>query len=281
MQFSISLRCYGVTFEIATDTRELDSFVGRSVPRMFPAASVVTSTAGQQIYSISEGRVCGSGRRFLVRRRERSLGFTPSEVDALDYIRSDVQFTAARNSVDRTFVHAGVVGWGEKAIVLPGRSFSGKTTLVAALLERGATYYSDEYAVFTADGLVYPFVCPLHMRSARGHSRHLRTAEELAAERGVAPIPVGVILLTQYYPAAVWAPVRLTPGNALLHLLDNALPARSSPVRTMQNLGSAVLTAPAFRAERPDARSTAERIIESSNTSWFHQGSGPCRQVTS
>lgn len=41
---------------------------------------------------------------------------------------------------DLLFVHAGVVGWHNRAIVIPGQSFSGKTTLVAALVKAGATY---------------------------------------------------------------------------------------------------------------------------------------------
>ena len=41
-----------------------------------------------------------------------------------------------------------IVTWGRgRAIVIPGRTFSGKSTLVAELVRAGATYYSDEYAV--------------------------------------------------------------------------------------------------------------------------------------
>jgi hypothetical protein len=36
--------------------------------------------------------------------------------------------------------------------VLPGRSFAGKTTLVAALVQVGAEYWSDEYPVLDAEG---------------------------------------------------------------------------------------------------------------------------------
>ena len=39
-----------------------------------------------------------------------------------------------------TAVHAGVVAWGERAVMLSAPSGAGKTTLVAALIERGARY---------------------------------------------------------------------------------------------------------------------------------------------
>jgi hypothetical protein len=66
---------------------------------------------------------------------------------------------------NRVFVHAGVVGWRGRAILLPGASRSGKSTLVAALLRAGARYYSDEYAVLDPLGLVHPFARPLSIRS--------------------------------------------------------------------------------------------------------------------
>ena len=41
----------------------------------------------------------------------------------------------AERAPDHLFVHAGVVGWEGGAIVMPGASFAGKTTLVQAWLE--------------------------------------------------------------------------------------------------------------------------------------------------
>jgi len=51
--------------------------------------------------------------------------------------------------------------WQGRAILLPGRSLSGKTTLVRELLRRGATYYSDEFAVVDDFGNIHPFPRPL------------------------------------------------------------------------------------------------------------------------
>lgn len=67
--------------------------------------------------------------------------------EALRALESDLQLHVAVRSRRFVFVHAGVVGWRGRAILLPGRSHSGKSTLVAALLEEGAAYYSDEYAL--------------------------------------------------------------------------------------------------------------------------------------
>ena len=74
-----------------------------------------------------------------------------------EVLETDLQLFVAEMARRRLFVHAGVVGWNGRAIVIPGRSFSGKTTLVGEMLRNGATYYSDEYAVFDSRGRVHPY----------------------------------------------------------------------------------------------------------------------------
>ena len=59
-------------------------------------------------------------------------------------LQTDLQLFVATEALSRLFVHAGVVGWRGRAILVPGTSFSGKTTLVAAMVQAGASYYSDE-----------------------------------------------------------------------------------------------------------------------------------------
>jgi len=77
---------------------------------------------------------------------------------------TDLQLYVAEMAPRRLFVHAGVVGWRGQAIIIPGRTFTGKTTLVAALVKAGATYYSDEYAVLDVRGRVHPYARPLGIR---------------------------------------------------------------------------------------------------------------------
>ncbi len=66
-----------------------------------------------------------------------------------DTLARHAELLTAFLASDCLFVHAGAVavGWQRQAILIPGRSFAGKTTLVKALVEAGAVYYSDEFAV--------------------------------------------------------------------------------------------------------------------------------------
>src|SRR5207248_7654182 len=50
-------------------------------------------------------------------------------LDILETLESDAQLSVAEFARQRLFVHAGVVGWKGRAILLPGRSLAGKSTL--------------------------------------------------------------------------------------------------------------------------------------------------------
>lgn len=63
------------------------------------------------------------------------------------------------------FVHAGAVGINGRGYVLVGPSGAGKTTAVAVLLRRGATYLSDEVALLhPKTGTVHPFILPMAVK---------------------------------------------------------------------------------------------------------------------
>ena len=121
-------------------------------------------------------------------------------------------------------VHAGVVGWRGRAIVIPGRGLSGKTTLVAALVRAGARYYSDELAVLDRRGRVHPRPIPLKLREPGGElAGTMHPVETLGGRPGVRPLPVGVVILTRFRPGAPWRPRRASSGRAILGLLRLAV----------------------------------------------------------
>src|SRR5438105_11686695 len=138
-----------------------------------------------------------------------------------DVLESELQLFVAEWARDRVFVHAGVVGWDGQAIVIPGRSLSGKSTLVAALLRAGATYYSDEYAVLDDRGHVHPYSRLLSLRQPAGERPKRCSAADLGSRPGIEPLPVGLVAVTKYQSGARWRPRPLTPGKAMLELLNN------------------------------------------------------------
>lgn len=140
---------------------------------------------------------------------------------------SVVRHHLAEHAPDHVFVHAGVVCTGGRAIVIPGRSHSGKTTLVTELVRAGATYYSDEYAPVDSAGTIHPYAKPLSIRSDARELGRLVPVPEV--QKGTAPIRAGLIVLTSYEPGAEWRPDVCSPGEGALGLLEHTIPARSRP----------------------------------------------------
>ena len=183
--------------------------------------------------------------------------------DLLERFESCVQLYVAEHAPRRVFVHAGVVGWRGRAIVIPGRSRSGKTTLVAELVRAGAVYYSDEYAVFDGEGRVHPYARPLAVREGGSLRQTRRPAEAFGGCAGTGPLPVGLLVASLYERGARWRPRPLSPGEAVLEMLSNTVPARRSPGRALAALSCAAGTAAALAGSRGEAVRAAEAILKS------------------
>jgi len=182
--------------------------------------------------------------------------------ETLGQLELDLELYIADRAPRRTFVHAGVVGWNGQAIVIPGRSFSGKSSLVKALVKAGASYYSDEFAVLDGRGRVHPYPIPLAIRTDGAPSMKYR-AEEFGGVTGVCPLPVGLVLITRYVSGTRFRPRPLSAGRAVLELLAHTLPARRRPGRVLDALTQVVAQASVLRGTRGEADETARQILGS------------------
>jgi hypothetical protein len=187
----------------------------------------------------------------------RSLEFSP----LLTAFENHAQLLTAFRAQDCLFVHAGVVGWQERAILIPGRSMTGKTTLVKALVESGATYYSDEFAVLDKVGQVHPYPVPLSIRGNNGQPGHKTPVESLGGQAGVESLPVGLVVVTHYQPRAHWQPQALSPAQALLALMDNTVAAQREPQYTMPILRQVVMNASTIQGKRGSAGRIAPALL--------------------
>ncbi|MBN1219227.1 MAG: hypothetical protein JXM69_09895 [Anaerolineae bacterium] len=187
----------------------------------------------------------------------RSLELPP----LLTTLEQHAELLTAFRASDCLFVHAGVVGWQGRAILIPGRSMTGKTTLVKALIEAGAAYYSDEFAVLDKEGFVRPYSRPLSIRGHNGQPIRKTPVESLGGQTGVEPLPVGLVVVTDYQPEAAWRPRQLTPGQALLALMDNTVAARGNPAHSMPILKQVVTGAIALKSKRGEAREVAPLLL--------------------
>ena len=262
----MSFVAYGRSIGIRVNRPEI---LERLPDRLPPGWKPAPSPAVDYLYSLLVG---GSDHRSKVHRFNlvyagpARLVRTMHLDEALESLESDLQLYVAGVARARLFVHAGVVGWRGRAIVLPGRSGSGKTTLVAALVRAGATYYSDEYAVLDARGRVHPYPKPLSIRQENGGRPRKSPPEALGGLPGVEPLPVGLVAVTGYQPGARWRPRLLSPGQAILALLANTVPARRRPKAALATLQEVVSQAPALKGTRGEAEEMVQAILDKSST---------------
>ena len=176
-------------------------------------------------------------------------------------LETDLHRYTAEATSDMTFLHAGVVGWQGSAIMFPGRSLSGKTTLVREMLRLGATYYSDEFAVVDSSGLVHPFARPLGIREDSSYAQTKYSAEELGATSGVKPLPMGMAVICKYEAGAQWQPAPLSQGQGALELLANSVAVRSQPGQTLRRLQKLVRHTVFIQGTRGEAHKAATSIL--------------------
>ncbi|MGE0668780.1 MAG: HprK-related kinase A [Sphingomonadales bacterium] len=135
-------------------------------------------------------RVSGTGglRRFL-RRQAMAYIDTPPPYTPLPERLAPIMFEQALNwcVATRTFthliLHAAVVAREGRAVILPGQSGQGKSTLCAALVARGWRHLSDEFALLDPASLAIT----AHPRPISLKNRSLQAVEAWAPELVLSP----------------------------------------------------------------------------------------------
>lgn len=259
----MSFNSYGVRVGVRVkDSAILKDIIARLPPGSKPASSA----AVDHLYSIVGGRAQPDSKvhRFSIGYWNLVRFARAREFDSLlDAFESHVQLTVAEHAPRRIFVHAGVVGWKDRAILIPGLSHSGKTTLVEQLIRAGATYYSDEYAVLDERGRVHPYPRALGLRLPNGQESKKVRAEEIGAVVGSKPLRVALVVPTNYKDGARWRPRQVTRGKGVLELMSHTVSARSQPELALAILSAALESARILKGVRGEASEIVKLILES------------------
>jgi len=163
-----------------------------------------------------------------------------------------------------TFVHAGAVAWRGRALIIPGNSFSGKSTLVRRLVEAGATYYSDDLAVIDGKGRLHPYARVLQFRAPGTFQQCPIPLSDLTGETcrsALEPVPVTMVAFSNFDKKAPWARQELSLGNIAMEGLRHTLTFRSSPERHLRTWATVAGAAAGFRWRRGEATEAAARLL--------------------
>lgn len=181
--------------------------------------------------------------------------------DLLNGFDTWLPIVLAHTAREGVFVHAGVVAWKGRAIVVPGPTQSGKTTLIQELVKAGAEYFSDDYAVIDPDGQVHPYPKPLAVKTKGSLEARPVQVEDLGGRQAKAPAPVGLVVMTRYKEGARWRPRRLSSGQGALALLSNTVAVQSTPEKSLQTMASISEQARVVRTPRGEAAEAAGKIL--------------------
>lgn len=179
---------------------------------------------------------------------------------AVPLLQSAIDEAIVKQSFNLAFVHAGVVALGDVGIVLPGLSHAGKSTLVAELVRRGATYFSDEYAVVEANGPIQPYPRALMLRNGEPEQRAVLPSQ-LAAKVGTRGVPGRLILMLQYTPGERFRVRRMNDSEALMILLQSTPQVLAEAPHIFGPLGRLAGNAQTFTGVRGEAETAAELIL--------------------
>ena len=141
-----------------------------------------------------------------------------------DRLESDLALFASERIAGLVAIHAAVIIRGAEALLVPGTSHAGKSTLCLAAAGVGARVLTDEYAlVDPITGRVAGWRRPVRARRPDGAIDRLDIA--VASD----PVAVGLVALVAYDadPAHLWAPI--SGAEAVMGLLANTVCAQSRP----------------------------------------------------
>jgi len=260
LKHHLSIESYGVKIGITSNTAEAVEAI-KKILDAYLLDSFTEIETGQTDLNFRY-RWNPSGVDSFYKDGERLYGAARRE-KMLEYFGSEVRRTVAEFAVGRVFIHSGVVSWKGKAIIIPSKSLGGKTSLTAALIKRGALYYSDEYAILDEEGFVHPFPKTLSVRETKDHRLQIeRPVEEIGGRAATEKAPVGMFLLTRFQPNARWNPKILTPAKGILEVINHTVPIRTDPGYVLKVLNRVVSGALVVESNRGDVSESVEQILD-------------------
>ncbi|HVO13167.1 MAG TPA: hypothetical protein VMX54_20665 [Vicinamibacteria bacterium] len=217
--------------------------LGEVLPRLPPGWTRAASPYVSHLYSLVAGGPSpsrGPRRLDLAYAGAARIARTGVREEALRALQRDLAAHVAEWSTRRVFVHAAVVGWQGRAVVVPGRDPEGNRRLVDALAGAGAVVYSDLYAAIDGRGRVTPF----------------------AGGTGGRPLPIGLLADVPFRTGRRWRAIPASRGQGVLAMMRSAVLVRTPPARALVALTRALRCARVVRGVRGEPEEAAGRLLQ-------------------
>ena len=256
----LGLECYGAKINFITDDDLLRSKLSVLLPVVVQTFFFDEAATG----TVSLFTRRDSGFNGLYFNDETAMEFDEFKQELYEFVADKILMIMAIVSLpSKIYLHAGAVVWNNLGILVPGTSFSGKTTLVKELIKSGATYYSDDCIILDDQHNMLPFPRDLAIRTDNG--RIFRDAANFGAKNGQGKVKVNLILFAAFEEGGIWQPRKMLPGETVLGLLDNFYYKSSvgnAPREIIGNLTGLTRQADSFGGRRGDAQQVIEWMSE-------------------
>lgn len=260
-KYTFAFESYGVKIGIRSNNEKLITECRESLSFVFPTGwREIKFDEQAHLFSVHLPK--NKKQNSYIYKNDEQVVVQSAGSFKFDALESQLRLTVAEFAENFVFLHAGAVAYNKKAIIIPGVSFSGKTTLVAELSKRGLEYYSDEYAVIDKKGLLHPFSKKLSMRGIIDDYTQLDIpVEEMGGKKGIKPVEIGMILVTKYKKNARFKPERISSGQGIIESIANSVSVRQNPQLVLQTLSIVVAGAKVIKTNRTEAGKFADKFL--------------------
>ena len=172
---------------------------------------------------------------------------------------------------DGLVFHAACIGWGDRAVLVPGGSGMGKTTLTGWLLRRGALFVSDEIVHVDTEGRASSFPRALVFKGANRTSTSpaFVRAHVLGAATAAGPLTIAAILCVERRDRCAFALEPLSRGEAALRLMSALVNAENLEGNALRAVADLSRRVSAFRLRYADVdRIDLEALLTCSSSAF-------------
>lgn len=264
--YQISFQSFGVKIGVRAELNETILEVKNELSKINPNGfEIIDDSQVEHLFEIKPNKSKKDKKLEILKNGERLTVWEP-EISPFEYLQSQIRLTVAEYAESKVFLHAGAVSWKGQAILLPARSFSGKSTLVAELVKKGALYYSDDFAILDQDGMLHPFHRQISLRRSEGDFQQVDfPLESFGGKSGSEPIPIGIVLITKYERGNKnpknWKPRILGSGQGIMEVLSHTIPIRYNPKFSLEVLNKVSKRAIICKSQRGDASTFAALLL--------------------
>jgi len=248
------IAAFGCTLRAAASCPDAYDILDRY---LFPSLPRLPQTAANPDLCIG---IEEDGGRFLLFMGDLQVAAAARPFDLVPNLTDLVDECIVRRLTSVRAVHAGAVQLGDRVLLLPGRTHSGKTSLVAELLRRGATYLSDEYALIDAEGQAHAYPRPLLLRNGKPGRTPL-LAQDCNAPVASKPAPIGWIMELQYYDSEDWSVIPVPQSHGSLILLRHTPHVLADAPDLLDRFQRAAAGARCYAGRRMDVAKAADEIL--------------------